>query len=362
MAKITNKELLEQYVSSIDDIKGIDDLKIVLPKGQTSYEYVIISELGIGAKNNRPAIKKLLKQISYLKDNHQVFVVLGGNLISYTKDIDEVKKYVKVLSGALEPIKDRIKLAYYGDEEKRFEKAKEPLCPVTMLLKSLKLNPNKVLHKNGAVVNVCVQGANTGNTPVWVRDRFVAIKSTAQTFSAEGKNGYKMVENPGNFDNIFITCCNNSGVFRKAIMRSSRAGNNDQIEKHNFNVILDSGYKLVMKTPGGRIRRFNFVDKYSYTITPSINQDASRVVGKETLTEEKFKTFISRRVISTERILDNMRNLTNAYLQTKKANEFKAKWLCDIVAKNLKAVDELNLKTLIEQKNQIEKMQSERER
>lgn len=353
MARQSNRELLEEYVDSLEQFRTDRDIDIKLAKGQSSYEYVIISELNLGAKDNKPAIKKLLKQIQFVKENDKAFVVLGGNLISYTKDSREMLKYAKVIAGALEPIKDKIVLAYYGPEEVRYTKAKEPLHPLHHIIRALKLNPNKLIRENNAVINVQIENTKT-KKPILVRDRFVAIKSTAQTFSSEGNNIYKVVGNPGSYDNIFVTCCNNSGVFRKAIMRPSYSGNNDQIEKHSFNVVLDSGYKLKMKTPGNRISRFNFVDKYSYMITISDNKDASRVVGKDTLTEEPYKTFISRHVIDAVKTQNDIKQLTNTYLNIKKSNEFKARWLMDEIQKKLHNINETNLQTLIDQKKTIE--------
>ena len=355
MAKKSNQDYLEEYLVSFDSksIKS-DNIFVKLPKGKKNYEYVIISELNIGSKDNKPAIKKLLKQIDFISKK-DVMVVLGGNLFSYVNDISEVKKYAKVIAGALDPIKEKIILAYDGAEERRSIKAKNSFYPTRYLLKMLQLNENKIYRPNGAVINVISNSANTNNEQVCTRDKFLSIKSTAQTFSAEGNNSFKVAGHPGNYDNIFVTCANNSAIFRKAIMRASSVGNNDKIEKHNFNLILDSGYKLLMKTPGYKIVRYNFIDKFSYVITPSVNRDAGRVVGKDTLTEEPYKAYVSRHVIGSEPVKKSLKSITNMYNSAKNENEFKAKWLCDEIQKKLQMVNSANLDNLLKLKDDIEK-------
>lgn len=355
MARQTAEEILEAYIKELESVKPLNDINIKLPKGQTSYEYVIISDLNLGAKNNKPAIKKLIKQINFVKENKQSFVVLGGNLLAFTRDSREYKKYIGVMSALLEPIKDKIVLAYGSYEDKRFEKAKEPLYPNVSIISKLKLNPSKIVRSDGAVINITLSSKNTNDKTIVIKDRFISIKSTAQTFSAEGSNAFKNVGGLGNYDNIFVTCANNSGVFRKAIMRKSSLNNNDQIEKHSFNLVLDSGYKLLMKTPSNKIMRYNFTDKYSYKITPCVNKDASRVVGKNTLTEEPYKSFISRCVIGGGKVKNKIKTLTNAYLIQKKANEIKAQWLIDEIKAKLEQVNNINLNNLIKEKNKADK-------
>lgn len=251
MEKVTLNDYLKSAECYSKDTTAEDNSNIIeikLPKNLNAVKLAVIHNLNIGELSFSPAeIKNLLSHIEEIKNDEEARVVLGGDLFNFASGGKEarmlcaypVDKQVEVLTDILEPIKDKIVVAYDGTSEQNFIK-KDAINPTSMLIDNLGINPKTYTGTNFANASIEFQNDYTKGTKQKVNMLLDHGFLTANTYTTALKKT-RNLENLFSGKDLYVsTHYNKFSVVNSSRVFTTKKG---AIEKKPVYFVTLSGYR-----------------------------------------------------------------------------------------------------------------------
>jgi len=287
-AKCYDKDTTAEDNSNVIEIK--------LPKNLNAVKLAVIHNLNIGELKFSPAeIENLLSHIEEIKTDEETRVVLGGDLFNFAAGGKEarmlcaypVDKQVEVLADILDPIKDKIIVAFDGTSEQNFIK-KDAYNPTATLISRLGIDPKVYTETNFANARIEFQNDYTKGTKQNVDMLIDHGYLTANTYTTALKKT-KNLETLFSGKDIYIsTHYNKFSVVNSSRVFTTKKG---AIEKKPVHFVTLSGYREYYDQKNkDRHLTPSYTGNAMLRVFVSENPEHKATRPKNTIGEPKFKT------------------------------------------------------------------------